>query len=311
MLALPRLPFASFGAQSCLLRLPSTIISQDGVDYHPPGSLPLLLPSSPNGPAVLMQRPQAWLHLITDDHDEIGTPSRARSMLLWVIFVIITLSLLRLGTWQGRIGISAIAMSRPAPCRRRAASLRHRGCRERLASISLPWSSPASSSTAWPARREHTDAAPTSSDLAGTTEVSHPTHRCWNIADPSTVHAPTIKFGVGPPTWLTFPILRGPVHRAHELPRRISRLGIRRDDGRSLDRVLTRFPSLTLAAVALPALSQRGTAPEMTPYDGTPTIKQTCRSSGRPATLFCRSARQTPLGDIGLKRNEQLDESHI
>lgn len=139
-------------------------------------------------------------------------------MLLWVIFVIITLSLLRLGTWQGRIGISAIAMSRPAPCRRRAASLRHGGCRERLASISLPRSSPASSLTLRGLRGEHTDAAPTSSNLAGATEVSHPTTRYWNIADPSTVHAPSIKSGVGPPAWLGFPIPRGPVHRAHELP---------------------------------------------------------------------------------------------
>lgn len=117
------------------------------------------------------------------------------------------------------------------------------------------------------------------------------------------------KSGVGPPTWLIFFSLFRVVQstRHSSFPRRESRLGIRRDDGQFLDRVLTR--SCPLTSVALPALSQRE-GPEMTPYDGTPTIKQTCRSSGRPTTLFCRSARH-PLGDIDGKRNEQLDESHI
>lgn len=54
--------------------------------------------------------PREWLQPIIGDHDEIGTPSWAKSMLLWVIIFITALSLLRLGTWQGRIGISAIAI---------------------------------------------------------------------------------------------------------------------------------------------------------------------------------------------------------
>lgn len=96
--------------------------------------------------------------------------------------------------------------------------------------------------------------------------------------------------------------------RHTNLPRRDSRLGIRRDDGQFFDRVLTPCRSQLLSKPC----HREGTAPEMTPYDDrTPTIKQTCRSSGRPATLFCRSARQTPLGDIGGKGNEQLGESHI
>lgn len=44
----------------------------------------------------------------------------------------------------------------------------------------------------------------------------------------------------------------------------------------------------------------------MTPYDGTPTIKQTCRSSGRPATLFCRSARHPSETLAGKETNSWM-----
>lgn len=59
-------------------------------------------------------------------------------MLLWVIIVIITLSLLRLSTWQSRIGISAIAISRVAFGAAGLSVCNTQGRRERLPSISPP-----------------------------------------------------------------------------------------------------------------------------------------------------------------------------
>lgn len=66
--------------------------------------------SSPQRPCHPDATPREWLQPIIGDHDEIGTPSWAKPMLLWVIIIITAISLLRLGTWQGRIGISAIAI---------------------------------------------------------------------------------------------------------------------------------------------------------------------------------------------------------
>lgn len=88
----------------------------------------------------------------------------------------------------------------------------------------------------------HTGAAPTSSNYVCAAEVSRPTSihmlksprpECIRaVASPAMAHS-----------WLTFSLFSEAQFTRHtSFLRRDSRLGIRRDDGQFLDRVLTRLP---------------------------------------------------------------------
>lgn len=137
--------------------------------------------------------------------------------------------------------------------------LRHWGRREKWASISLPWSISACLSTLRASPHQHPRIKWAWQQSRSQQE------NAFEHCRPDCIRAegrPALAHSFGS----TFLFCQVQSTRHMSFPRRKSRLGIRRDDGQSLYRVLTRFSRLCHSPS--PVREEPPHGPEMTPYDG-------------------------------------------